>query len=80
MSIEVAREFQPDAHVLYVDNDPMVCAHARALLATNDGVAAIHGDIRAPQTILNDPDHARPDRLQPPCGRAVRRRAALPDR
>ena len=52
---EVARSVHPDARVLYVDNDPMVCAHARALLATNDGVAAIQGDVRAPQAILNDP-------------------------
>ena len=52
---EVARSIQPDARVLYVDNDPMVCSHARALLATNDGVAAIHGDVRTPQAILNDP-------------------------
>ena len=53
---EVAREILPDARVLHVDNDPMVCAHARALLATNrDGVEAIQGDIRAPQAILNDP-------------------------
>jgi len=51
----VAREILPDARVLYVDNDPMACAHARALLATNDGVAAIYGDIRAPQAILSDP-------------------------
>ena len=52
---EVARSVHPDARVLYVDNDPMVCSHARALLATNDGVAAIQGDIRTPQAILNDP-------------------------
>jgi hypothetical protein len=52
---EVARAVHPDASVLYVDNDPMVCSHARALLATNDGVAAIQGDIRTPQAILNDP-------------------------
>jgi hypothetical protein len=52
---EVARSVQPDARVLYVDNDPMVCSHARALLATNDGVAAIHGDVRTPQAILDDP-------------------------
>jgi hypothetical protein len=52
---EVARSIHPKARVLYVDNDPMVCSHARALLATNDGVAAIHGDIRTPQAILNDP-------------------------
>jgi hypothetical protein len=52
---EVARSIHSNARVLYVDNDPMVCSHARALLATNDGVAAIQGDIRMPQTILNDP-------------------------
>jgi S-adenosyl methyltransferase len=52
---EVARSVHPGARVLYVDNDPMVCSHARALLATNDGVAAIQGDIRAPQAILDDP-------------------------
>ena len=52
---EVARELVPGARVLYVDNDPMVCAHAQALLATNDGVAAIRGDIRTPQAVLADP-------------------------
>jgi O-methyltransferase involved in polyketide biosynthesis len=52
---EVARSVHPDARVLYVDNDPMVCSHAHALLATSDGVAAIQGDIRTPQAILNDP-------------------------
>jgi S-adenosyl methyltransferase len=52
---EVARSIQPDARVLYVDNDPMVCSHARALLATTDGVAAVQGDIRCPQAILNHP-------------------------
>jgi hypothetical protein len=52
---EVAPSVHPDARVLYVDNDPMVCSHARALLATNDGVAAIRWDIRTPQAILNDP-------------------------
>ena len=45
---EVARSIQPNARVLYVDNDPMVCTHAQALLATNDGVAAIQGDVRTP--------------------------------
>jgi S-adenosyl methyltransferase len=63
---EVARELLPDARVVYVDNDPMVCAHAGALLTTNDGIAAIRGDIRAPQAVLDDPvtraliDFARP--------------------
>jgi S-adenosyl methyltransferase len=52
---EVARSVHPDARVLHVDNDPMVCSHAQALLATGDGVAAIQGDIRTPQAILDDP-------------------------
>jgi transposase len=44
----------------------MVCAHARALLATSDGIAAIQGDIRAPQTILSDPvTHTLIDFTQP---------------
>ncbi|SME92790.1 SAM-dependent methyltransferase [Streptomyces sp. Amel2xC10] len=30
---EVAQRFAPDARVVYVDNDPLVLAHARALLA-----------------------------------------------
>lgn len=46
---EVARSVHPDARVLYVDNDPMVCSHARALLATGNSVAAIQGDIRTPR-------------------------------
>lgn len=39
----------------WANNDPMVCSHTRALLATNDGVAAIQGDVRTPQAILNEP-------------------------
>jgi hypothetical protein len=63
---EVARSIHPGARVLYVDNDPMVCAHAQALLAANDGVAAIQGDIRAPQAILDDPvTHALIDFIRP---------------
>jgi hypothetical protein len=63
---DVARSVLPQARVLYVDNDPMVCSHARALLATNDGVAAIQGDIRTPQAILNDPiTHTLIDFTQP---------------
>jgi hypothetical protein len=49
---EVAREITSDARVVYVDNDPVVTIHNRALLANNnDGVAALHGDIRYPLEI-----------------------------
>ena len=41
--------------VLYVDNDPLVLAHARALLATSDLTAVVEGDVRRPMAILDDP-------------------------
>ncbi len=53
---QVARQVRPDARVVYVDNDPVVTCHGRALCATNDGVAAIDGDIRDPRSILADPE------------------------
>jgi hypothetical protein len=53
---EVTRHVLPDAGVVYVDNDPVVTAHNRALQATTPGVAAVHGDIRRPGEILGAPD------------------------
>ncbi|GLZ02753.1 hypothetical protein Acsp03_02200 [Actinomadura sp. NBRC 104412] len=52
---EVARTVDPDARVVYVDNDPVVVVHADALLATDAGVAAVEGDLRKPEQILDDP-------------------------
>ncbi|SEF89059.1 S-adenosyl methyltransferase [Nonomuraea solani] len=52
---EVARRAAPDARVVYVDNDPIVLAHARALLADDAGTIAVHGDITDPGAILADP-------------------------
>jgi S-adenosyl methyltransferase len=49
---ELARAIHPEAHVLYVDNDPVVTAHNRALLATDDGIRALQADIRDPEAIL----------------------------
>jgi len=51
---EVAQRIAPDARIVYADNDPLVLAHARALLtSTSDGVTAyIDADIREPGTIL----------------------------
>jgi hypothetical protein len=50
---EVARPIQPGARVVYVDIDPVACAHARALLL-DDATAVINADIRTPQKILED--------------------------
>jgi hypothetical protein len=41
--------------VVYVDNDPIVLTHARALLTDNDGTIVINGDLLRPQEILADP-------------------------
>jgi hypothetical protein len=53
---EVAQECAPDARVVYADYDPVVVAHAQALLAKPAGVAAISGDLRRPGEILQDPE------------------------
>jgi hypothetical protein len=56
---EVAQSIDPKARVVYVDNDPIVLAHARRLLnSTPDGgaTAYIHADLRSPDTILDHPD------------------------
>jgi trans-aconitate methyltransferase len=52
---EVAQRIHPDARVVYVDNDPIVLAHARALLAGGDSTVVVHADIRDPERILTHP-------------------------
>jgi S-adenosyl methyltransferase len=51
---EVAQGEEPRCRVVYVDNDPVVLAHARALLASGpDGATAyVDADLRTPGTIL----------------------------
>ncbi|WP_214318219.1 SAM-dependent methyltransferase [Nonomuraea sediminis] len=43
---EVAQSIAPETRVLYVDNDPIVQAHGRALLATNSHTQLEEGDLR----------------------------------
>jgi hypothetical protein len=52
---EVARPIRPGTRVVYVDIDPVACAHARALLP-DDATAVVHADIREPRAILDDPE------------------------
>jgi hypothetical protein len=52
---EVAQQVSSDSRIVYVDNDPMVLAHARALLVntTSDGATTyVHGDYHEPERIL----------------------------
>lgn len=51
---EVAQRVAPESRIVYVDNDPIVLAHARALLVgSSAGVTQyIDADLREPETIL----------------------------
>lgn len=51
---EVAQSVAPESRVVYADNDPMVLAHARALLSsTPEGACAyLNADLRDPDLIL----------------------------
>jgi hypothetical protein len=54
---EVAQEIAPECRVVYVDNDPLVLAHARALLVntTPEGVTTyMHADYHDPDVIVGD--------------------------
>ena len=59
---EIAREQAPDARVVYIDRDPVVLTHARALLAVDDNIGVVAGDIRDPARTLADPALTRRDR------------------
>ncbi|GAA2397889.1 hypothetical protein Cme02nite_06270 [Catellatospora methionotrophica] len=54
---EDAQAIAPETRVVYVDNDPIVLAHARALLVSSEEGRSeyIHADLRKPQEILSDP-------------------------
>lgn len=52
---EIAQAVDPSCRVVYVDNDPIVLVHGRALLATNDVTTVIQGDLRRPEEILRNP-------------------------
>jgi len=48
---QVAQQVNPSARVIYVDNDPMVLAHSKAL-KTGPHAAVVQADMRNPDAIL----------------------------
>jgi hypothetical protein len=52
---EVVQKVAPRAHVVYVDNDPMVELHSRALLDSGGTISVICADLREPESILDHP-------------------------
>ncbi|MGH3401046.1 MAG: SAM-dependent methyltransferase [Streptosporangiaceae bacterium] len=49
---EIAQAVNRCARVVYVDNDPVVLAHGRALLADNPNVHVVEGDLEYPRELL----------------------------
>jgi hypothetical protein len=54
---EVAQDAAPVSRIVYVDNDPIVLAHARALMTSDPAgaTAFIQADLHDPDKILDDP-------------------------
>jgi len=56
---EIAHGIAADARVVYVDNDPVVLGHNRALLARVAHTATVRADLRRPAEITGHPDVTR---------------------
>lgn len=52
---QVVQRVQPDAVVVYVDNDPSVVSHGRALLEENENTYFVPADIFEPRQVLENP-------------------------
>lgn len=76
----VAQKVNPRARVVYVDNDPIVLAHGRALLTDSPETTFLLADMREPDRILNSPETQRLiDPEQPLCVMLVSLLHCLPD-
>ncbi|MEU6217785.1 SAM-dependent methyltransferase [Streptomyces sp. NPDC047022] len=56
---QVAQRVDPTTHVVYVDNDPMVLVHGRALLEQDERTAVIQADMRDTEEIFSHPEARR---------------------
>ncbi|MFC4121212.1 SAM-dependent methyltransferase [Nonomuraea zeae] len=56
---EIAKSAAEDTRVVYVDHDPIVLVHGRALLAVDDGTTIVEADLRHPAAILDHPEVQR---------------------
>jgi hypothetical protein len=65
---QIAQAANAAARVVYVDNDPIVLAHGRALLADNSGTIVVTADLREPEQILSHPEVVRFLDLSRPVG------------
>lgn len=56
---QIAQSVHPEARVVYIDNDPIVLAHGRALLADNATTTVITADMRDTDGVMSHPDVTR---------------------
>ncbi|MFL6051434.1 MAG: SAM-dependent methyltransferase [Actinoallomurus sp.] len=68
---EVARSVAPDARVVYVEKDPIVLSHARAILIDSPQTAVVEGDILHPAEMLADCRLHAPIDLKRPVGLVI---------
>jgi hypothetical protein len=52
---QVAQRLNPDARVVYIDNDPIVAAHGRALLEKNRETRLVVADLTKPDEVFRHP-------------------------
>ncbi|QBI56492.1 SAM-dependent methyltransferase [Streptomonospora litoralis] len=52
---QVVREFRPGSRVVYVDIDPVVMVHGRALMVEDTSTGFVHADLTDPESVLNAP-------------------------
>jgi len=52
---EIAQRVNPATRVVYLDNDPVVLSHARALLADDTATFVVRGDLLKPASIIDNP-------------------------
>ncbi|QLY28147.1 SAM-dependent methyltransferase [Nocardia huaxiensis] len=67
---QIAREVAPESRVVYVDNDPVVLAHARALMpsSASGAMTYIDGDVTVPSSVLLAPELTETLDLSEPVG------------
>ncbi|MEA5360216.1 SAM-dependent methyltransferase [Amycolatopsis sp., V23-08] len=56
---QIVQRIDKDTNVVYIDNDPVVLAHGRALLAENDFTHMVEADIFKPEAVLDNDEVLR---------------------
>ncbi|WP_049575296.1 SAM-dependent methyltransferase [Streptomyces sp. SBT349] len=65
---QITQRIDPSCRVVYIDNDPIVLAHGRALLQENENTAVLQADFRDTDAIFDHPDVQRLIDLDEPVG------------